>query len=326
MNRIETLAEGIVCYLGDCREILLLLGRVDAVVTDPPYGIDAARKRGSERFGWRDYGIDGWDADRVPEDLMKAVLSVSPTVVVWGGNYYIDWLKPGTKWLVWDKGQSDFSLADCELAWCSFDGAIRRLAVARAVAMKDGKEHSTQKLLDVMRWCIALLPPPCDKHSRSVYGERNNRCRRRSARPEIHRHRARRILFQHRLPPHPSRTRRPRYVHRAPQACKAGILGRALGQAVLQIRGRGMRNHQPRPWSPSETSRCMDMHWHGRKNVDIAAELGRTTESVRGRIAWVTMTDEDRERRRQRIQEAKRAKVLARGPQRRPQPLRLRAA
>lgn len=38
-QRKETLAEGVELYLGDCREILPTLGKVDAVVTDPPYGM-----------------------------------------------------------------------------------------------------------------------------------------------------------------------------------------------------------------------------------------------------------------------------------------------
>ena len=158
--RIETLGEGVTLYLGDCREILPTLGKVDAVVTDPPYGIKAARRRGSQRFGWRDFGVNGWDDARIPDDALRAVLCASETVILWGGNYYIDHLAPGTKWLIWDKGQTDFSLADCELAWCSFDGAIRRLMVSRSVALRDGKEHPTQKSLEVMRWCIGQLPPP----------------------------------------------------------------------------------------------------------------------------------------------------------------------
>lgn len=40
MSRAEHLAEGVTVYLGDCREILPMLGRFDAVVTDPPYGIE----------------------------------------------------------------------------------------------------------------------------------------------------------------------------------------------------------------------------------------------------------------------------------------------
>lgn len=158
--REEILAEGVRLICGDCREVLPTLGKVDAVVTDPPYGIDAARKRGSQRFGWRDCGVEGWDASRIPDETLLAVLRAAETLILWGGNYYIDRLKPGTKWLIWDKGQTDFSLADCELAWCSFDGAIRRLMVPRSIALRDGKEHPTQKSLDVMKWCIRQLPEP----------------------------------------------------------------------------------------------------------------------------------------------------------------------
>lgn len=57
-------------------------------------------------------------------------------------------------WLVWDKGQRDFSLADGELAWTSFDRALRIKTHARAKAMKDGKRHPTQKSLTIMKWCL----------------------------------------------------------------------------------------------------------------------------------------------------------------------------
>jgi site-specific DNA-methyltransferase (adenine-specific) len=49
MSRIETLAEGVTLYLGDCREILPSLGKVDAVVTDPPYGVGLETKTSDYR-------------------------------------------------------------------------------------------------------------------------------------------------------------------------------------------------------------------------------------------------------------------------------------
>ena len=81
---------------------------------------------------------------------------------MWGGNYFTDVLPPSSKWLSWDKGQTDFSLADFELAWCSFKGAARRITYSRSLAMQDGKEHPTQKALEVMRWCILQLPEGCN--------------------------------------------------------------------------------------------------------------------------------------------------------------------
>lgn len=150
-------------YLGDCRDVLPALPKACAVVTDPPYGINAARDRNSEQWGWRDYGNGEWDKKRPDPETMKAVLAAGKHAIVWGGNYFLDMLPhdPLNKWLIWDKAQEGFSLADAEVAWCSFDGAIRRKTYARALAMQDGKEHPTQKALAVMKWCIEQLPKGC---------------------------------------------------------------------------------------------------------------------------------------------------------------------
>lgn len=161
MSRIETIAEGVTLYLGDCREILPTLGKFDAVVTDPPYGINAARDRKSQKNGWRDYDAPGWDKERPPAELISQIIGSARHAIVWGGNYFTDALPPSSKWLSWDKGQTDFSLADFELAWCSFSGAARRIMLPRSVALQDGKEHPTQKPIEVMRWCIDKLPDGC---------------------------------------------------------------------------------------------------------------------------------------------------------------------
>ena len=96
-----------------------------------------------------------------PPCAIKAMLAAAPTVVIWGGNYFADLLPVSMGWLVWDKGQRNFSLADCELAWTSENRAARVLTYARASALADGKEHPTQKPVAVMRWCIeqAKVPP-----------------------------------------------------------------------------------------------------------------------------------------------------------------------
>lgn len=147
-------------YCADCRDVLPTLGKVDAVVTDPPYGINADRTRNSQQWGWVDYAGGGWDAARPAPETLQAVVAAARSAIVWGGNYFADALPPSAKWLVWDKGQSDFSLADCELAWCSFDGAVRRIHCPRGKALQDGKEHPTQKAIAVMRWSIERLPAP----------------------------------------------------------------------------------------------------------------------------------------------------------------------
>lgn len=147
-------------YCGDALQVLPTLPKVDAVITDPPYGINAARTRNSQKDGWVDYGCDGWDKERPGREVFDLIRAAAPLQVVWGGNYFTDYLPPSQKWLSWDKGQDGFSLADFELAWTSIDAACRRLHYPRALALKDGKEHPTQKPLAVMRWCIEQAGKP----------------------------------------------------------------------------------------------------------------------------------------------------------------------
>ena len=149
-----------VLYQGDCMDILPTLEKVDAVITDPPYGINAARTRNSAKDGWVDYGCDGWDLKRPDKSIFDAMRAVSDLQVIWGGNYFTDFLPPSQQWFSWDKGQDGFSLADFELAWSSQNKACRRINYARALALKDGKQHPTQKPLAVMKWCIEQVGKP----------------------------------------------------------------------------------------------------------------------------------------------------------------------
>ena len=131
-----------------------------ALITDPPYGINAARTRNSAKDGWVDYGCDGWDLERPPREIFDAMREASDIQIIWGGNYFTDYLPPSQKWLSWDKGQDGFSLADFELAWTSENKACRRFHYARSLALKDGKQHPTQKPLALMRWCIEQVDAP----------------------------------------------------------------------------------------------------------------------------------------------------------------------
>lgn len=145
---------------GDCLELMRELpdGCVDAVITDPPYGINAARDRHSEKWGWTDFPVTGWDKARPDPLAFSQIIRVSKLQAIWGGNYFTDFLPPRGKWLIWDKGQTDFSLADCEMAWTSLEGATRRIEYPRALALQDGKQHHTQKPLAVMVWNLEQLP------------------------------------------------------------------------------------------------------------------------------------------------------------------------
>jgi DNA modification methylase len=160
LTRIERIGDATL-YLGDCREILPTLGKVDAVVTDPPYGIDYGKAGGfSASHGWGQWRENvAWDQTRPARDIFETLLSIGKHHIIWGGNYFTDYLPPSMQWLIWDKGQRDFSLADFEMAWSSQNKAARIINYPRAKALQDGKEHPTQKPIEVMKWCIEQLPP-----------------------------------------------------------------------------------------------------------------------------------------------------------------------
>lgn len=155
---------GITIYHGDCREILPRLPKVDAVITDPPYGIraDETRPIGPRGVlnGWKDYGDTSWDRERPSKEVFELILAAAPAQAIWGGNYFADLLPPTMGWLVWDKGQRDFTLADCELCWTSRQKAARVITYSRAEARLEAKYHPTQKALPVMKWCISQMGLP----------------------------------------------------------------------------------------------------------------------------------------------------------------------
>lgn len=139
------------------------LASVDALVTDPPYGIrEAAGKNVSRGLlaVAKDYGHSSWD-DRTADSAVAEALDMAKWAIIFGGNYYA--LPPTSCWLVWDKLiNGDF--ADCELAWTNLPKAVRRIqfmwnGMLRAHGEPRG-DHPTQKPVGVMKWCIGHIPEP----------------------------------------------------------------------------------------------------------------------------------------------------------------------
>ena len=138
-------------YLGDCAEILPTLDKVDAVITDPPYGIGqdggAQRTRGSKKTNGQKLGWDSSRPDKKVFDLMERAADVR---IYWGGNYFADYLPASMGWLYWEKRMGgDF--ADGELAWTSQHKALRQFSYYKK---NKGDEHPTQKPISLMKWCI----------------------------------------------------------------------------------------------------------------------------------------------------------------------------
>lgn len=160
MSRVETIGD-CTLYLGDCWEILPTLGKVDAVVTDPPYGIgrDKQKQTTGKHGGRKPYEFLGWDNERPNTGVFELLLNSANRHVIWGGNYFADMLPASGKWLVWDKGQR-IAQSDGELAWTSFNGALRIFELNRVALLTDGAVHPTQKPVEIMIWSIQQIGDP----------------------------------------------------------------------------------------------------------------------------------------------------------------------
>jgi site-specific DNA-methyltransferase (adenine-specific) len=151
-------------YLGDCRDILPTLGKVDAVVTDPPYGIGHVHS-GKAKGKW---GV----ANRKPIAMDDAPFDPRPFIrgktIMFGGDHFAPMLPEGGVFHVWDKecgrtGRID-SFSDAEIFWTNF--ACKRRVIrymwkglqVENPAVDGKREHPTQKPVSVMAQLLALVP------------------------------------------------------------------------------------------------------------------------------------------------------------------------
>lgn len=142
-------------------EVANWAGQFDAIVSDPPYGINYdPSKRNAD---WPD-GIVGDDKPFDPCPL----LAWSKPTTLFGANHFASRLPDSARWFVWDKrpDMKPMKFADCELAWSSTPGAarmIRYLWHGSARGPETGEHyHPTQKPVEVMRWIIESTTQPGD--------------------------------------------------------------------------------------------------------------------------------------------------------------------
>jgi site-specific DNA-methyltransferase (adenine-specific) len=151
----------------------------DLAIVDPPYGINAdenAFKNGinCKSNGFKEHKKGNWDNVIPTNEYFNELFRVSKNQIIWGGNYFTEFLPPMMSWIVWDKMQHNFSFADGELAWNSFGTKLKIFQYARGnesgfapkiqQGMKQGLNiHPTQKPIALYKYCLEHYAKQGDK-------------------------------------------------------------------------------------------------------------------------------------------------------------------
>jgi len=127
----------------------------DLAIVDPPYGIDIEENQKkytknkiiSNGGKWKEYSQKGWDSETPQKEYFTELQRVSKNQIIWGGNYFLNYLSNTKCFLIWDKIQRTY-LSDGELAWTSLDKPMKIFRYSKIDAYInhcDSKIHPTQK-------------------------------------------------------------------------------------------------------------------------------------------------------------------------------------
>jgi site-specific DNA-methyltransferase (adenine-specific) len=132
----------------------------DLAIVDPPYGIGMD---GNNNWSGSKHEVKDWDNDTPSKEYFNELMRISKNQIVWGANHFISRMPYDSKcWLIWDKKNDGFSFADGEMAWTSFDTAVRFFRYHRG-QQTDKRIHPTQKPVKLYEWLFINSAKEGDK-------------------------------------------------------------------------------------------------------------------------------------------------------------------
>ena len=140
----------ITLYNADCMEIMkgFADNQFDLCIVDPPYGIGISSNPVRQLHSKKN-----WDNSIPKKEYFDELFRVSKNQIIWGGNYFIDYLYNTQCFIIWDKKQPmDFSLSMCEMAWTSFLSPAK--IFTQSVLKEQMKIHPTQKPVQLYKWLL----------------------------------------------------------------------------------------------------------------------------------------------------------------------------
>jgi site-specific DNA-methyltransferase (adenine-specific) len=126
-------------------------------IIDPPYGINISSNPIRQKHKKKN-----WDSEIPNKEYFDELFRVSENQIIWGGNYFIDYLNNTQCFIIWDKKQPEnFSLAMCELAWTSMQSPAKIFRYS--VLTEQDKIHPTQKPVALYKWLLDKYAKQGDK-------------------------------------------------------------------------------------------------------------------------------------------------------------------
>ena len=165
----------------DCLEYMRTLpdNYFQLAIADPPYGIDRGGQTETftknPKHKRKFFEQKDWDKQSPSAEFFEELMRVCENVVIWGANYYPEFLTRSMGWIVWDKGQHGLSMSDGELAYTSFERALRVVTINRGELAREGTIHPTQKPVSLYAWILAHYAKDGDRIFDPMMGSQSSR-------------------------------------------------------------------------------------------------------------------------------------------------------
>jgi len=161
-NTIQAMRATINLFNQDCLLAMRKMAdnQYNLCICDPPYGIgmDGQKADYTRKLHIR----KKWDT--IPtKEYFKELQRVSKNQIIWGGNYFTEYLKPQRAWVFWYKGQNGLSQSDGEMAWTSFDKVTRQININRFALKEQNTIHPTEKPIKLYKWLLKNYANEGDK-------------------------------------------------------------------------------------------------------------------------------------------------------------------
>ena len=141
----------------------------DLAIVDPPYGLGDRLVKGGAKGSMgsmrnlADNKVTIWDEKIPNKEYFEQLLRVSKNQIIWGGNYFLDYLGATDGFVVWDKMNGTNPMADAELAWQNIKGTTRMFRWHHFSGERYNKIHPTQKPVALYKWLLKNYANEGDK-------------------------------------------------------------------------------------------------------------------------------------------------------------------